>query len=272
MWRPRLPWDRSLEGPGGCAHVRANETGGQGRAEGWDGRDTRLSQGPPWSSPLRAPCLLSSSLVPAAPRAPSAGTCWSSACFTQGCWGSSLSRAGEKQPSVRSLPVCGWEGKQGPVPLPSGQKLHPQRRGGRMDVPTREEGPRKLEGTATACVLWGQVGVTPRPRGRQAGRDPAARGPGVWGASRARGAGRAWAARSPGTGLAPLGWGKPRAPARPVGTTPARAHSLPRAPGAFRGGTLQRSGCGAATPVPLRSRPGRAPAALRGTRVLSVRC
>lgn len=149
--------------------MRANETGGQGRAKGWDGRDTGLSQCPPWSSPLRAPCLLSSSLVPAAPRAPSAGTCWSSACFTQGCWGSSLSRAGEKQPSVRSLPVCGWEGKQGPVPLPSGQKRHPQRRGGRMDVPTREEGPRKLEGTATACVLWGQVGVTPRPRGRQAG-------------------------------------------------------------------------------------------------------
>lgn len=47
MWRPRLPWDRSLEGPGGCAHVRANETGGQGRAEGWDGRDTGLSQCPP---------------------------------------------------------------------------------------------------------------------------------------------------------------------------------------------------------------------------------
>lgn len=251
--------------------MRANETGGQGRAEGWDGRDTGLSQCPPWSSPLRAPCLLSSSLVPAAPRAPSAGTCWSSACFTQGCWGSSLSRAGEKQPSVRSLPVCGWEGKQGPVPLPSGQKRHPQRRGGRMDVPTREEGPRKLEGTATACVLWGQVGVTPRPRGRQAGRDPAARGPGVWGAKAEHdapgGRGRRGA---PGPAWRPSG--PLRAPARPVGTTPARAHSLPRAPGAFRGGTLQRSGCGAATPVPLRSRPGRAPAALRGTRVLSVRC
>lgn len=50
MWRPRLPWDRSLEGPGGCAHVRANETGGQGRAKGRDGRDTGLSQCPPWSS------------------------------------------------------------------------------------------------------------------------------------------------------------------------------------------------------------------------------
>lgn len=272
MWRPRLPWDRSLEGPGGCAHVRANETGGQGRLEGWDGRDTGLSQCPPWSSPLRAPCLLSSSLVPAAPRAPSAGTCWSSACFTQGCWGSSLSRAGERQPSVRSLPVCGWEGKQGPVPLPSGQKRHPQRRGGRMDVPTREEGPRKLEGTATACVLWGQVGVTPRPRGRQAGRDPAARGPGVWGASRARGAGRAWAARSPGTGLAPLG-----APPRPC---PARGDH----PCASAQPSQSSRGISGRDPPALRVRrgdarpsakpagPGRAPAALRGTRVLSVRC
>lgn len=245
--------------------MRANETGGQGRAKGRDGRDTGLSQCPPWSSPLRAPCLLSSSLVPAAPRAPSAGTCWSSACFTQGCWGSSLSRAGEKQPSVRSPPVCGWEGKQGPVPLPSGQKRHPQRRGGRMDVPTREEGPRKLEGTATACVLWGQVGVTPRPRGRQAGsvgdKPSTRRREGVGGAEpRDRpGAPRLGEASRP----CPARGDHPRARAQPSQSS--RGISG-RDPPALR---VRR---GDARPSAKPAGPGRAPAALRGTRVLSVRC
>lgn len=211
MWRPRLPWDRSLEGPGGCAHVRANETGGQGRAEGWDGRDTGLSQCPPVVVPSQSSA--SAQLQP--------GSC------------------GPASALCRNLLAIGMlhSGLLGQQPLPSRRKatLRPVSASLRLGreagtrpssfwteaAPSkerREDGRSHARGRAAEaggnrhrlCPL-GAGGCHAAAQGAAGRAGPRRARPGsVGGESRARGAGRAWAARSPGTGLAPLG-----APPRP---------------------------------------------------------